>query len=59
MGWRKVRPPQTITDPGALLHEMRLIKTADEIALMQRAADIAAEAHREAMAVSAPRHEGV
>jgi Xaa-Pro aminopeptidase len=49
MGWRKVRPPQTITDPGALLHEMRLVKTDAEVALMRRAADIASEAHREAM----------
>ncbi|MDT5155757.1 MAG: Xaa-Pro aminopeptidase [Acidobacteriota bacterium] len=49
LGWRKVRPPQIITDPGTLLHEMRLIKTEAEIALMQRAADIASDAHREAM----------
>ncbi|MDT7808903.1 MAG: Xaa-Pro aminopeptidase [Acidobacteriota bacterium] len=49
LGWRKARPPQTITDPGALLHEMRLVKTEEEVALMQRAADIASEAHREAM----------
>ncbi|MGB9182259.1 MAG: Xaa-Pro aminopeptidase [Pyrinomonadaceae bacterium] len=41
--------PQTIIDTGAILHEMRLIKSEDEIALMQRAADIAAEAHIEAM----------
>ncbi|MDT7780117.1 MAG: Xaa-Pro aminopeptidase [Acidobacteriota bacterium] len=49
LGWRKVRPPQIITDPGTLLHEMRLVKTEAEIALMQRAADIASDAHREAM----------
>ena len=54
MGWRKVRPPQTVTDPGVLLHEMRLVKTGDEIALMQRAADIASEAHREAMRAARP-----
>src|ERR671917_50191 len=30
LGWRKARPPQTITDPGALIHEMRLFKTDDE-----------------------------
>ena len=54
LGWRKVRPPQTITDPGALIHEMRLIKSADEIALMHRSADIAAEAHREAMRAARP-----
>jgi Xaa-Pro aminopeptidase len=54
MGWRKVRPPQTITDPGVLLHEMRLVKTDEEVALMQRAADIASEAHREAMRAARP-----
>jgi Xaa-Pro aminopeptidase len=54
MGWRKVRPPQTVTDPGVLLHEMRLVKTEDEVALMQRAADIASEAHREAMRAARP-----
>lgn len=54
LGWRKARPPQTITDPGALIHEMRLFKTEAEVALMQRAADIAAEAHREAMRAARP-----
>jgi Xaa-Pro aminopeptidase len=49
MGRRGVHPPQAIIDPGTILHEMRLFKTGEEIALMQRAADIAAEAHREAM----------
>lgn len=46
---RAFQAPDVITDPGALLHEMRLFKTEAEIALMQRAADIAAEAHVEAM----------
>jgi Xaa-Pro aminopeptidase len=54
LGWRKARPPQTITDPGVLLHEMRLVKTDEEVALMQRAADIASEAHREAMRAARP-----
>jgi Xaa-Pro aminopeptidase len=53
-GWRGVRAPQAIVDPGTILHEMRLFKTDEEIALMQRAADIAAEAHREAMASARP-----
>lgn len=44
-----VKVPEAIIDTGAILHEMRLIKSEDEIAIMQRAADIAAEAHREAM----------
>lgn len=49
LGRRGITPPEAIIDTGSILHEMRLIKTEDEIALMQRAADIAAEAHRLAM----------
>ena len=54
MGRKGVRAPQAIIDPGALIHEMRLIKTEDEIALMRRSADIAAEGHREAMRAARP-----
>jgi Xaa-Pro aminopeptidase len=54
MGWRRAAPPQSIIDLGTILHEMRLIKTEDEIQLMQRAADIAAEAHRIAMQEARP-----
>src|ERR1044072_1034663 len=54
MGRKGIKPPQTIIDPGALLHEMRLIKSEEEIELMRRSADIAAEAHREAMAAAPP-----
>lgn len=54
MGWRRAMPPQAIVDTAAILHEMRLIKTEEEIALMQRAADIAAEAHSLAMQESRP-----
>ena len=54
MGRRGVRPPQAIVDPGAILNEMRLFKSEEEIALMQRSADIAAEAHREAMKAVRP-----
>ena len=54
MGRKGVQPPHSITDPGAILHEMRLFKTAGEVELMQRAADIAAEAHREAMRAARP-----
>lgn len=42
-------PPHTIIDPTIAIHEMRLHKTEDEIKLMQRAADIASEAHVLAM----------
>ena len=42
-------PPHTIIDPTPILGDMRLHKTADEVALMQRAADIAVNAHVLAM----------
>ncbi len=42
-------PPHTIIDPTIITGEMRLHKTAEEVALMQRSADIAAEAHVVAM----------
>ena len=51
---RAQRAPESITDPGAIIHEMRLVKTGEEIELMQRAADIAAEAHVEAMRRARP-----
>ena len=54
MGRRGITPPESITDPAAILHEMRLTKTGEEIDLMQRAADIAAEGHREAMKATRP-----
>ncbi len=46
---RPLEPPRTIVDPSSILHEMRVLKSSDEIEIMQRAADIAAEAHVEAM----------
>ena len=42
-------PPHTIIDPTIILGEMRLHKNEDEVEMMQRAADIAAEAHVLAM----------
>jgi Xaa-Pro aminopeptidase len=54
MGRKGINAPEAIIDTGAILHEMRLIKSADEVELMQRAADIAAEAHREAMKATRP-----
>lgn len=52
------RPPATIHDLCAVLDEMRLVKDDAEIALMRRAAEIAAAAHRRAMqATQAGRHE--
>ena len=42
-------PPHTIIDPTRIIGEMRLHKSEEEATLMQRAADIAAEAHVLAM----------
>ena len=50
------QPPQEFLELGHLLDEMRLFKSADEIKLMQRAADISVEAHRAAMRAA---HAGV
>ena len=51
---KPLEPPATIVDPTSILHEMRVLKTADEVEIMQRAADIAAEAHVEAMKAIRP-----
>ena len=48
------QPPQEFLELGHLLDEMRLFKSADEIKLMQRAADISVEAHRAAMRAAKP-----
>ncbi len=47
-------PPHTIIDPTIITGEMRLHKTPDEVDLMQRAADIACEAHILAMKTVKP-----
>ena len=53
-----VAAPERAADIRALVDEMRLVKDASEIALMRRAADISAAAHRRAIAAAAPgRHE--
>ncbi len=46
--------PDAFIDPLRLLHELRLVKSDEELAVMQRAADITAEAHTAAMAATAP-----
>jgi Xaa-Pro aminopeptidase len=53
-GRRRMSAPEAIIDPAAIVHEMRLFKTEEEIELMQRAADIGAEGHREAMKQARP-----
>lgn len=47
-------PPVRVVDPATTLHEHRLFKTADEVALLRRAAAITAEAHIAAMAAARP-----
>jgi Xaa-Pro aminopeptidase len=61
--WRESRPrsgqgPRAIRDSSEIIHEMRLLKSSDEIAQMRRAIDIASEGHRAAMrAVADGVHE--
>jgi Xaa-Pro aminopeptidase len=43
------RTPLAIADPGRILHELRLVKAPEEIALLRRASEITAEAHLAAM----------
>src|SRR6185503_8215762 len=51
---KPIHPPQTIIDPATIIHELRVLKSPEEIEIMQRAADIAAEAHCEAMKAVQP-----
>jgi Xaa-Pro aminopeptidase len=51
---KPVHPPQTIVDPATIIHELRIIKNPEELEVMQTAADIAAEAHVEAMKAVRP-----
>jgi Xaa-Pro aminopeptidase len=51
---RGQRPPRRVIDPRATLHEMRLVKSPEEIANLRRAAAITAEAHTAAMAAARP-----
>jgi Xaa-Pro aminopeptidase len=45
--------PEMIVEPASILDELRIRKTADEVADLRRAAEISAQAHREAMRVAA------
>lgn len=46
--------PETFVDLGRVLHELRMVKSLDEIALLRRAAEITNQAHRAAMAMTRP-----
>jgi Xaa-Pro aminopeptidase len=63
LGWRRmvqakvrqgITAPEAILDTAGIAHEMRLIKSSEELDRMRRAASIAAEAHREAMKLTRP-----
>jgi Xaa-Pro aminopeptidase len=54
LGRRGASAPEAIIDTGAIIHEMRLFKSEEEIEFMQRAADIASEGHIEAMKAARP-----
>lgn len=52
--WMALRPrtgagPRVLADAGQIVHEMRLFKTEDELALMRRAIEVTTEAHVAAM----------
>ncbi len=51
---RGVKAPETIVNPGVVLHEMRLRKEPEELELMRRAAAITREGHAAAMAFTKP-----
>ena len=51
---KPIHPPQTIIDPATIVHELRVVKRPEELEIMQAAADIAAEAHVEAMKAVRP-----
>ncbi|HEY6064569.1 MAG TPA: aminopeptidase P N-terminal domain-containing protein [Thermoanaerobaculia bacterium] len=46
--------PSTVVDAREVIHEMRVVKDADEIALIRRATEISARAHTLAMKAAAP-----
>ncbi|MDK1019543.1 MAG: aminopeptidase P N-terminal domain-containing protein [Actinomycetota bacterium] len=49
-----VTTPETIIDPRAVLHEMRLYKSSEEIEALRKACHISAVAHTEAMRFTRP-----
>ena len=51
---RAITWPTQIVDPASLVHEMRLFKSKEEIATMQRAASITRDGHIAAMQLAKP-----
>ncbi len=51
---RNGRGPVSVIDPGSILHEMRLFKSAEELALMRQAVTASTAAHHAAMTQTQP-----
>ncbi len=51
---RGKKAPRTIEDPMHVLHEMRLLKSESEIAVLRRACEVSAEGHLRGMGVTRP-----
>jgi Xaa-Pro aminopeptidase len=51
---RGKRPPRAVVDPRAALHELRLHKSPEELAILRKAAAISSEAHVAAMRAGRP-----
>ena len=49
-----VNAPTEIHDPSEIIHEMRLVKTEDDLLFMRKASRLGALAHRHAMAMTRP-----
>jgi Xaa-Pro aminopeptidase len=55
MRQRSGRGPVSLIDPGEILHELRLRKSAEELELMRRAVIASAAAHQAAVTLTRPR----
>jgi Xaa-Pro aminopeptidase len=51
---QSMQAPSSIIDVRPLIHQMRLVKSAAELELMQQAANISCEAHKRAMCFAQP-----
>ena len=49
-----IKAPAVLVDPASILDTMRLVKSAEELGLMRRAASISSEAHNAAMRALGP-----
>lgn len=51
---RQALAPRKFIDPGVLVNDLRLMKTAADLDILRKAVSISAEAHREAMTFTRP-----